>query len=70
MNWITSYVPPKIKSLFRRETAENLWIKCPESGQMVFQKDVEANLNVIPVSGYHLRLSATARLKAMFDEGK
>jgi acetyl-CoA carboxylase carboxyl transferase subunit beta len=37
---------------------------------MVFQKDVEANLNVIPGSGYHMRLSAPARLKSMFDEGK
>jgi acetyl-CoA carboxylase carboxyl transferase subunit beta len=70
MNWITSYVPPKIKSLFKRESPENLWIKCPESGQMVFQKDVEANLNVIPGSGYHLRLNATARLRHMFDEAK
>jgi acetyl-CoA carboxylase carboxyl transferase subunit beta len=70
MNWITSYVPPKIKGLFRRETPENLWIKCPESGQMVFAKDVEANLNVIPGSGYHLRLTATKRLQMMFDEGK
>jgi acetyl-CoA carboxylase carboxyl transferase subunit beta len=70
MNWITTYVPPRIKSLFKRETPENLWIKCPESGQMVFQKDVEANLNVIPSSGYHLRLDASARLKSMFDEAK
>ncbi len=70
MNWITSYVPPRIKSLFKRESPENLWIKCPESGQMVFQKDVEANLNVIPGSGYHLRLDATSRLKSIFDEGK
>jgi acetyl-CoA carboxylase carboxyl transferase subunit beta len=70
MNWITSYVPPRIKSLFKRESPENLWIKCPESGQMVFQKDVEANLNVIPGSGYHLRLDAASRLKSMFDEAK
>ncbi len=70
MNWITSYVPPRIKSLFKRESPDNLWIKCPESGQMVFQKDVEANLNVIPGSNYHLRLSAAARLRAMFDEEK
>jgi acetyl-CoA carboxylase carboxyl transferase subunit beta len=70
MNWITSYVPPRIKSLFKRESPENLWIKCPESGQMVFQKDVEANLNVIPGSGYHLRLDAPSRLRAMFDEAK
>ncbi|MFM9975459.1 MAG: acetyl-CoA carboxylase, carboxyltransferase subunit beta [Beijerinckiaceae bacterium] len=70
MNWITTYVPPRIKSLFKRETPENLWIKCPESGQMVFQKDVEANLNVIPSSGYHLRLDAATRLKSIFDEAK
>jgi acetyl-CoA carboxylase carboxyl transferase subunit beta len=70
MNWITSYVPPKIKSLFRRESPENLWIKCPETGQMVFQKDVEANLNVIPGSGYHMRMPAAQRLRSMFDEGK
>jgi acetyl-CoA carboxylase carboxyl transferase subunit beta len=70
MNWITSYVPPRIKGLFRRESPDNLWIKCPESGQMVFQKDVEANLNVIPGSGHHLRLSAQKRLQAMFDDAK
>jgi acetyl-CoA carboxylase carboxyl transferase subunit beta len=70
MNWITSYVPPRIKGLFRRESPDNLWIKCPESGQMVFQKDVEANLNVIPGSGHHLRLAAAKRLAAMFDDGK
>jgi acetyl-CoA carboxylase carboxyl transferase subunit beta len=70
MNWITSYVPPRIKSLFKRESPENLWIKCPESGQMVFQKDVEANQNVIPGSNFHLRLSAAARLRSMFDEEK
>lgn len=70
MNWITSYVPPRIKGLFRRESPDNLWIKCPETGQMVFQKDVEANLNVIPGSGHHLRLSAQKRLQSMFDDAK
>jgi acetyl-CoA carboxylase carboxyl transferase subunit beta len=70
MNWITNYVPPKIKSLFRRESQENLWIKCPETGQMVFLKDVEANLNVIPGSGHHMRMPAPHRLRATFDEGK
>lgn len=69
MNWITNYVPPRIRSLLRRETPEHLWIKCPETGQMVFQKDVEANLHVVPSSGYHMRMGATARLKSMFDNG-
>jgi acetyl-CoA carboxylase carboxyl transferase subunit beta len=53
--------------LSRRDTPENLWIKCPESGQLVFFKDVEANQFVIPGSNYHMRMGATARLKSMFD---
>ncbi len=69
MNWITNVVRPKIRSLLRRETPENLWIKCPETGQLVFYKDVEANQFVIPSSNYHMRMSATARLKSMFDGG-
>src|ERR671936_1859298 len=67
MNWLTSVVRPKIRSLLRREVPENLWIKCPETGQMVFYKDLEANQFVIPGSNYHMRMSATARLKSMFD---
>jgi acetyl-CoA carboxylase carboxyl transferase subunit beta len=66
MSWI-SQVRPKIRSFLRREVPENLWIKCPETGQLVFYKDVEANQFVIPVSNYHMRMGSTARLKAMFD---
>jgi acetyl-CoA carboxylase carboxyl transferase subunit beta len=68
MNWISNVVRPKIRSfLQRRDVPENLWIKCPETGQLVFHKDVEANQWVIPNSNYHMRMGATARLKATFD---
>src|SRR5690349_8589319 len=68
MNWISNVVRPKIRNILtRRDTPENLWIKCPETGQLVFYKDVEANLFVIPGSEYHMRMGATARLKSMFD---
>ena len=70
MNWISNVVRPKIRSILRRDTPENLWIKCPDSGQLVFHKDVEANQFVIPGSNYHMRMSAVARLKSMFDEGR
>jgi len=71
MNWISNVVRPKIRGfLNRRETPENLWIKCPETGQLVFYKDVEANQFVIPSSGYHMRISAGARLKTLFDGGE
>ncbi|HWV43766.1 acetyl-CoA carboxylase, carboxyltransferase subunit beta [Pseudorhodoplanes sp.] len=67
MNWISNVVRPKIRSFLKRETPENLWIKCPETGQLVFFKDVEANQFVIPGSNYHMRMGATARLKSVFD---
>ena len=35
MNWISNVVRPKIRSILnRRETPENLWIKCPDTGQL------------------------------------
>jgi acetyl-CoA carboxylase carboxyl transferase subunit beta len=71
MNWISNVVRPKIRSfLNRRETPENLWIKCPETGQLVFYKDVEANQFVIPGSNYHMRIGAASRLKLLFDDGE
>jgi acetyl-CoA carboxylase carboxyl transferase subunit beta len=49
---------------------ENLWIKDPESGEMVFHKDLEENQFVIPSSGHHMKISAKERLKFFFDDGK
>ena len=70
ISWISNVVPPKIRSFLKRDTPENLWVKCPESGQLVFHKDVEANLYVIPGSEYHLRMTTAQRLAMMFDDSK
>ena len=71
MNWITNVVRPRIKGLLtRRDVPENMWVKCPETGQLVFHKDVENNNWVIPGSGYHMRMNAQQRLKATFDGGE
>ena len=49
MSWINNIVTPKIKEILtKKDVPDNLWIKCPESGQMVFHKDLEANQWVIP----------------------
>jgi acetyl-CoA carboxylase carboxyl transferase subunit beta len=70
MNWMTNDVPPKIRSFLKRETPENLWVKCPESGELVFHKDLESNLYVVPSSGYHMRCPVKTRLDALYDDGK
>jgi acetyl-CoA carboxylase carboxyl transferase subunit beta len=70
VNWINNVVRPKIRGILRkRELPDNLWVKCPETGQMVFHRDLEANQFVIPGSGYHMRMAADARLKWLFDNG-
>jgi acetyl-CoA carboxylase carboxyl transferase subunit beta len=70
VNWITNYVRPRINSMLgRREVPENLWIKCPETGEMVFHKDLEENKWVIPASGFHMKMPAKARLVDLFDDG-
>ena len=71
MNWIKNVVRPKIRGLLaKRELPDNMWIKCPETGQMVFHRDLEANLFVIPGSDYHMRVAAPTRLKMLFDDGE
>ncbi|TQX84620.1 MULTISPECIES: acetyl-CoA carboxylase, carboxyltransferase subunit beta [unclassified Rhizobium] len=72
MNWITNYVRPRINSMLGRrdDIAENLWIKCPETGEMVFHKDLEDNKWVIPASGFHMKMPAKARLIDLFDNGE
>ena len=49
LSWISNVVRPKIRNfLNKREVPQNLWIKCPETGEMVFHRDLEANQFVIP----------------------
>ena len=71
MNWIKNVVRPKIQGILRkREMPDNLWVKCPESGQMVFHRDLAANQYVMPGSGCHMKVSAAKRLELTFDAGE
>ncbi|MBM3601851.1 MAG: acetyl-CoA carboxylase carboxyltransferase subunit beta [Alphaproteobacteria bacterium] len=70
MNWLTNFVRPKIRALVRKaEVPENLWHKCPSCGQMLFHRDLEANLYVCQHCGHHMRLQAKRRLAMLFDGG-
>lgn len=70
MNWLSNIRPPGLKSLMgKRETPENLWIKCPKSGELIYRPDLEASLWVTP-SGAHLRVGPLVRFRSMFDEAK
>ncbi len=53
----------------KRDIPAGLWTKCPQTGEMVYTKDLEANWNVFPISGYHERLSTKRRIELLIDAG-
>ncbi|MBW4024603.1 MAG: acetyl-CoA carboxylase carboxyltransferase subunit beta [Proteobacteria bacterium] len=70
MSWLTEFVRPKIRTLLgRKDVPENLWHQCPACQQMIFQRDLEANLKVCMHCGHHMRATARERLNWTFDEG-
>lgn len=66
--WLSRFAPGVRKIVNRRDTPDNLWIKDPDSGDMLYRPDLEAALWVTP-SGRHMRLNAEQRLKVTFDDG-
>lgn len=69
MNWITRLTPPGIKDIFtKKDTPDNLWIKCPKSGEMVFSADLPGLLHVTP-AGHHMRIGPQMRMEYTFDGG-
>ena len=71
MNWLTNFVLPKIRAVVaKKEVPDNLWHKCPGCGQMLFHRELEANLHVCAVCGHHLRLAPDRRLAMLFDDSK
>jgi len=70
MNWLTNFVLPKIRAAVRRkEVPDNLWRKCPGCEQMLFHRELAANLDVCRNCGHHFRIGSQARFVQLFDGG-
>jgi acetyl-CoA carboxylase carboxyl transferase subunit beta len=68
MSWINR-VRNSLSNLKKRDTPDNLWIKCPSCSEMLFTKEYEDNLNVCPRCQHHGRIGADARLAQLMDPG-
>jgi acetyl-CoA carboxylase carboxyl transferase subunit beta len=53
----------------KKDIPKGLWTKCPISGEIVFNKELEANQMVVPKSGYHFGIGGRERLAALLDPG-
>ncbi len=68
MSWLTN-VRNSLSRVTKRETPDNLWIKCPSCSEMLFTKEYEENLSVCPRCEHHGRIGADARLAQLLDPG-
>ncbi len=70
MNWLDKIARPKLKALLgKRDTPDNLWIKCSNCGDMIFHRDLDAADKVCPKCNFHMKVGPTERFKALFDNG-
>lgn len=53
----------------KREIPEGIWTKCPDCGQIIYNKELEENLHVCPKCQYHESLTAQQRIHLLIDEG-
>ncbi len=68
MSWLTN-IRPKIRALVTKpDVPENLWNQCSACEQMIFHRELEANLHVCPHCGHHMRVPAKKRLEIVFDD--
>ncbi|MCZ6511827.1 MAG: acetyl-CoA carboxylase, carboxyltransferase subunit beta [Alphaproteobacteria bacterium] len=71
MSWLTNFVRPKIQALVgKKDVPDNLWHRCPSCDQMLFHRELTDNLHVCHHCDCHMRISATARLDLLFDDGE
>jgi acetyl-CoA carboxylase carboxyl transferase subunit beta len=68
--WL-SKIAPGVRKLApaKRDTPENLWVKCPDTGEMIYRPDLEAAMWVTP-SGHHMRIRPELRFRFTFDDGR
>ena len=67
--WLSRFAPGVRKIVSRRETPDNLWVKDPDTGDMLYRSELEGSLWVTP-SGRHMRIDAPTRLRFTFDGGE
>jgi len=64
-------MPIKLPSFRARRDAypPDLWTKCPQCSDMLFNKQLEKADRICPTCDHHFRLSAAARLDMLLDPG-
>jgi acetyl-CoA carboxylase carboxyl transferase subunit beta len=67
MAWFTKTRKPMAPTDKVSRVPEGLYVKCPGCTQVIYNKDLTANLGVCPRCAYHFKMTAAERLATLFD---
>ena len=59
-----------IQTSKKKDMPEGIWVKVPETGETIHRRELEENVWVDPLSGYHFRIGSREYFSFLFDEGK
>lgn len=54
----------------KKDMPEGVWVKVPTTGETIHRRELEDNLWVDPLSGYHFRIGSKEYFSIIFDDGK
>ena len=57
-----------ISPLKKKDIPKNLYTRCPKSGELIYTKELEKNLMVVPKSGYHFPIDGPQRIDSLIDK--
>lgn len=67
--WLSRLAPGVRNWVGRRLTPARLWVRCAETGELIYRPDLEAARWVTP-SGFHMRIGPAQRFACTFDGGR
>ncbi len=59
-----------IQTDIKKEMPEGVWVKVPTTGETIHRRELEENLWVDPLSGYHFRIGSKQYFSIIFDDEK
>ncbi len=66
--WLSRIAPGVRRLVQRKDTPEDLWIKAPDTGELIYRPDLE-QLQWVTPGGHHMRIGPKLRFAYTFDDG-
>ncbi len=58
-----------VKIAKKRDIPDDLWTRCEECNELIYNKKLDENMRVCPKCNFHFNIGAHARVKLLLDEG-